>query len=658
MRYSVFITILAIVFSFSACADYLDQVPEKDIATVESTFELRNGADSWLIGVYANTALIIPDFEENVAYFGADEFVTCDVNRNSMKSGGVRYKGMKIAEGLQMSQNPYGNWWDEGGVARPDNFVYRSMYENIRNCNIFIENIDRVYNMEEFEKKQWKAEVQALKAYCYFELVRRYGPITLVPENISIDADGADVYQPRVHVDSCFKAIVDLLDEAFPYLVASDSRNSDRMPYFSKDAALALKARVLLYAASPLFNGNEYYANFRGKNGEPLFSTEYDPEKWRLAAEAADEAAQFCEDHGHKLYQGASGKGSDLLNVMYDAEYRAHSAFDNPEFILEWKANHVYQHLLPRLPMNANHYDTRFTGSISPSMKMVEMYYTENGLPISADNTWPYAQRYKQGSMETDSRYIDVVPLNSTQEKVLQLHLRREPRFYADIATDRTYWKRGPKGNLNVDNNLLVRAYRGEEFGTTEKTITTLDYQNINGYWLKKFTYSDRQTRSYGPPTNETFPVIRLAEIYLIQAEAWNEYEGPSEKVYGPLNKVRERAGIPDVETSWRSYSSVPEKVTTKEGMREIIRQEINIEFAFEGHRFFNLRRWKTAHEELNEHPLGWNILGENFETFYNHGDGPVRVSVERKFTAPRDYLFPLRAEDVLISGLVQNPGW
>lgn len=96
----------------------------------------------------------------------------------------------------------------------------------------------------------------------------------------------------------------------------------------------------------------------------------------------------------------------------------------------------------------------------------------------------------------------------------------------------------------------------------------------------------------------------------------------------------------------------------TREGMRDIIRQEINIEFAFEGHRFFNLRRWKTAHEELNEHPMGWNIIGENFEAFYNYGNGPIEVETVRKFTAPRDYLFPLRAEDVLISGLQQNPGW
>lgn len=656
MRSFFILSILASLL-FSGCGDYLDMVPEKDIETVETIFERRRSAENWLIGVYASVAPPMTDFSTNPIFLGTDEVVMCELLRNASANGIVQYPGSKVAQGLQMSQSPYGNIWDKGALADRGG-EYCSMYENIRNCNVFLDNIDNVYDMEDAEKEQWKGEVLALKAYCYFELIRRYGPIVLVPKNISVDADKSQTYQSRVHVDTCFKAVVDLLDEAAEYLLPSDARTYDRSAYFSKDAALALKAKVLLYAASPLFNGNEFYADFKGKNGEPLFGTEPDPEKWRLAAEAADEAVKFCEDHGHILTSGSAGKGSKLLNTMYDIEFSVHSDFDNPEFILEWKFAHLSSHYLPLLPTNLNHVNYDATGSLNPSLKMVEMFYTENGLPLEADNTWGYEQRYKQGGMETNAKYTDVVPLNSSTEKILHLHLRREPRFYANIAADRTYWKRGPKGNPRVDNNLLVRAYRNEEFGTSENVVSSRKFQNVNGYWMKKFTYSDLQTKSYYL-SEETFPVIRLAELYLMQAEAWNEYEGPSaEKVYKPLNKVRERAGIFDVETSWRSYSNSPEKIMTREGMRDIIRQEINIEFAFEGHRFFNLRRWKTAHEELNEHPMGWNIIGENFEAFYNYGNGPIEVETVRKFTAPRDYLFPLRAEDVLISGLQQNPGW
>lgn len=640
--------LLAVPVLFSSCSAWLDQVPENDIETIESIFETREQAHHWLYGVYSQIPLMVA-FGGNPAFYGADEFVMATVVRDDAVEGESRYPGQKIAEGLQMSQDPYGDCWFEGSGS------YCSLYEDIRNCNTFIENIDNVYNMDEVEKLQWKGEIQALKAYCYFELMRRYGPIVLYPENISVDADESEIYQSRSHVDTCFKAIVDLLDEAAEHLLPSDARSFDRSAYFSKDAALALKARVLLYAASPLFNGNPDYSDFTGKDGEPLFSTEYDPEKWRLAAEAADAAVAFAEEHGHELFSGSAGQGSELQNTMRDIEYSVHSVFDNPEFILEWKCQAPFAFFLPLLPDNQDHYSGTLNGSINPSMKMVEMYYTANGLPIDADNTWNYRDRYKyNGIRETNTKYNEVVPLHTD---VLQLHLQREPRFYACIAADRTYWKRGPKGGT-VDNNLLVEAHKDEDFGTSEDVISSNSYQNVNGYWLKKHTYSDLQTRSYNIGMDETFPVIRLAELYLIQAEAWNEYEGPSDKVYDPLNKVRERAGIPDVQTSWRSYSNQPSKVDSKEGMRDIIRQEINIEFAFEGHRFFNLRRWKTAHEELNYRPMGWNILGEDWDTFYNRGQGPIPVETERKFTAPRDYLFPLRAEEILISGMVQNPGW
>ena len=151
-----------------------------------------------------------------------------------------------------------------------------------------------------------------------------------------------------------------------------------------------------------------------------------------------------------------------------------------------------------------------------------------------------------------------------------------------------------------------------------------------------------------------------MAELYLMQAEAWNEYlEKPDYRVYDPLDKVRERAGIPKVVQAWKSYGKNPSMVDTKEGMRQIIRQEINIEFAFEGHRFWNVRRWLTAVDELNHSQLGWNVLGKTATEFYNRYGGPIELPVGKcKFTAPRDYLFPIKAEEILISGMVQNPGW
>lgn len=112
------------------------------------------------------------------------------------------------------------------------------------------------------------------------------------------------------------------------------------------------------------------------------------------------------------------------------------------------------------------------------------------------------------------------------------------------------------------------------------------------------------------------------------------------------------------MEVAWTQYSKNPGKINSKEGMREIIHREWDVEFAFEGRRFWNLRRWMTAHTELNESQFGWNIIGENARAFYNNYEGPIPVWTKRKFLAPRDYLFPLRSEEVLVSGMVQNLGW
>lgn len=639
-----YVSIFLISLLIISC-DWLDRVPEDDIERIETIFEQRKDAEKWLIATYSAAQELATNVQINVAYFGTDEVTAGEYIRNR------GYNGLKISEGLQMSQGPLGNVW--GATNSTTGLLH---YQIIRNINIFIENIDAVYNMTDLEKSCWKAEAKALKAYLYFDLIRHYGPIVLVPVNLSVDLDMSVLRQQRVHVDTCFNAVVRLCDEAAEDLLLGNQKTFERKPFFSKEAALALKAKALLYAASPLFNGNEFYRDFKNKNGEVLFSTVYDHEKWRLAAEALDEAVRVSLEAGHVLCRGAMSNHSEIVNHMEDIEKSVISDFNNDEFILEWKLGGGFSELLlPRLrPEDIEHFNSGVLGCISPSLKMVEMYYTDKGLPIDMDKTWNYSSRYYMG-LESDPDYVDVLKTNSD---VLHLHLRREPRFYASIAADRTKWQRGPKGQ-KVSYNLTVEAYKGESFGSQYDIVSSTVAQNINGYWWKKHLDSELTTKEYVVSSNRTMPLMRLAELYLMQAEAWNEYlEHPDERVYKPLNEVRLRAGILDVVTAWKSYSNNPEKVDTKEGMRDIIQQETNIELALEGHRFWNLRRWKTAHLELNEKQYGWNILGENAQAFYNDFNGPVVVWSKCKFTAPRDYLFPLDAEEVLISSLVQNPGW
>ena len=528
------LSILCGILLLPGC-NYLDMVPEKDIETIESIFEQRTKVESWWKGLYGQLNLLFSGFEDNIAYLGADEFVTCQELYSSTL---YHLDGLKVADGLQMSQNPYGSIW------------YK-MYVIIRNCNIFLENIDHTYNMSDDDRNWWKADVKAIKAYIYFELVRHYGPICLIPQNMPVNLPVKDYQLPRQHVDTCFKEIINLLDEAMEYVPKRGQRISNYEHTFCLEALYALKAKTLLYAASPLFNGNAFYSDFKNKDGELLFNATYDKNKWLLAAEAADKAAEMCVEGGLTLISGASGKSTKLLNTMLDIENMTFSRFNNDEYLLEWKyTTSHYKYFLPRLIGDEDNYDSQALGCLSPSMKMVEMYYTENGLPIDADITWNYANRYKLGS-ESSPAYEGVIPMNTA---VVNLHLRREPRFYASIAGDRMYWQRGTN-TANKDYNLLVKAHKGEEpWGTQYDFIVSNSWQNINGYWLKKHLFSWFNTLGYANnlQNNETAAIIRLAEVYLMQAEAWNEYlDAPDSRVYDPLDKVRERAPILPVREAW-----------------------------------------------------------------------------------------------------------
>lgn len=638
------IYLCVISISLTACS-WLDVVPEDDIETIETTFEKREDAYTWFKTCYSMITMDISDVNQCPAFWGTDEVVAGDFMR-IVNPTHQPLNGLMIADGLQMAQSPYAEVWKN-----------TKFYGAIRYCNLFLSHIDGVYNMLDKEKALWKAEIQALKAQYYFELMRRYGPIILVPENIDAASPIEQMQQPRRPIDEVVKAIIDLLDEAIPNLPYYKDQEQTHYTYFSKEGAAALKAITLLYAASPLFNGNHMLSDFKNKNGELLFPA-YDKEKWKTAAVAADEAIAIAREGGKELVKGSNVWPTPLLNTIRDIQQSTMDYdYQNKEVLLcvrhqRYSPSIYYQ---PRiLAEDQEYYDQYRVSGFGASMKMVEMFYTEHGLPLSEDKQW-LPSRYSL-TRESDERYKDVVPLG---EDVLSLHRRREPRFYADIAAHNTYWyKKGIGSGLEP---FKVECMQGQFMGTVAKRIDESIPQCLTGYYIKKFDNADVAFKNYySSSSSESGDIIfRLPDCLLASAEAWNEYlDKPDSRVYDPLDEVRERAGILNVRDAWQTYARNPQLVYTQAGMRDIIHQEWNIEFAFEGRRFYNMRRWMTAHEEFNAPLYGWNVLGDNEARFYNNFKEPVVVWKKRSFTAPRDYFFPIASEEVMISGCVQNQGW
>ena len=648
-RYLVYNLLLTGMIAFGGCSNWLDVVPENDIETIETDFEKRENAEEWLWTCYSfmekNVAKAVWTDGMNPAYLGADEFCGREYARKQDNSN-----GLYIGDGLQMAQNPYCNVWHKNRY-----------WAAIRYCNIFLENIGHVYTMKEEEKKVWAAEIKALKAFYYFDLMRRYGPIVLIGENINPNVEFDQMQQFRRPIDECVEAIVDLCDEAISVLPYQVEKTADHKLFFNKEATATLKALTLLYAASPLFNGNPMLQNFTNKKGEKLFPA-YDREKWKRAALACDSAILICEAAGKELVSGSKDRPTGLLNTMRDIEKTwIGDGYDSPEAILTINNN---TDKLPNLLVPAaasqygDYYDPSSMGCLGAPMNMVEMFYTDNGLPIDEDRQW-IASRYTL-TEEVDEKYRHVLPLNT---EILGLHCRREPRFYAMIAGDRMIWYRKHGSGASAPlTDVEIKTRQGETLGMTITRFDENEKQNITGYWIKKWQSSDYTLRNYMTNvSSEICPryVFRLAELYLAAAEAWNEYlDVPDSRVYDPLDKVRQRAGILKVRDAWKNYAKNPEKVSTQIGMREIIHQEWNIEFMFEGRRYWNLRRWMTAPQELNTPQYGWNVTSSSAEGFYNNFGGPIVAWPKRKFESPKDYFTPIRAEEILISGIVQNPGW
>ena len=223
--------------------NYLDIVPEDDIQSIETVFEQRLQVDKWVATCYRNVTSQ-SSITSNVAYAGADELVGNDIHRYTGDFAAGTMDGLRIGDGAQSVVSPISDSWSN-----------TSYYATIRYCNTFFENIDKTLNMEQEEKELWIAEVKALKAHFYFELLKHYGPIVLVNENIDPNDDIENMQFSRRPGEECVDTIVSLLDQAMKVLPPFMQKDISHQGYHCLESAAKLKAQVLLYAASPLFNG-------------------------------------------------------------------------------------------------------------------------------------------------------------------------------------------------------------------------------------------------------------------------------------------------------------------------------------------------------------------------------------------------------------------
>lgn len=625
--------------SVSSC-DFLDVVPD-NVSTLDHAFSNSTEAEKFLFTCYAQ----LPkngNENGNVGFFGGDEaWLPLDLDIRW-----VDRNAWDIARGNQNTNNPYHNAWAGEKSAT-------AYFKGLRLCNTFLENVEDesiVPDLPLDTRSRWIGEVLFLKAYYHYLLLRMYGPIPLIDENIPVSASPEGVRVERIPVDSCVNYIARLFDQAYERVPSYISRPTTELGRVTKPIVLACKAKLYLLAASPLFNGNTDYANFKNADGELFFNQTYDESKWTRAAAAAKNAIDAAEENGAELYYFENNSPISLTSESM-VQMNIRNAICDP-----WNSEIVWGNSNSR-PLNLqkvcqplinnDFLNTDCYGMMAPPLKIVEMFYTKNGVPINEDKD--LAQNYTNYETlrtVTDEERVNLQPGQQTAA----LNFDREPRFYADLGFDRSAWMVYSVPSQSDQEPFYINARLGEIANGVVQSM-----YSVTGYFVKKLIHWESTFVQNGQRKDFPWPEIRLADLYLMYAEALNESKAaPDDEVYEYIDRVRQRAGLDGVVESWQEHSINPTKPSTKEGMREIIRRERNIELAFEGQRFWDLRRWKTANEELNKPIQGWDIDQQDADAYYQK-----RTIFMQKFVAPRDYLWPIQeAELRRNTDLIQNPGW
>lgn len=639
--------ILLLFIGISSCKKYLDVIPD-NVATIEHAFKLRIEAEKYLFTLYA----YMPksgDGWYNPAFMGGDEIWLPESAQDHW------HPIFRIARGEQNKDLPLFDEWAGKRKGNGTRYDTAKIWWGINHCNVFLENLrdlSKVPDLSISERERWIGEAEFLKAYFHFYMLRMYGPIPLRDEYINVNVDIANTYTRRMPVDSCANYISNLLDSAYTRLPVKISDENNELGRATQSIALALKAKLWATMASPLFNGNPDYAGFTDKEGVQLFNTVYDSKKWEKARDAALAAIQSAEANGHGLYE----YGPDFLGLTDTTKLQLsiRNAVTG-----RWNREHVWANsqmyfVNEDLCMPPTERST--TGGVSTvrfdlkgvwavPIKIAKMFYTQNGVPIEEDNTLSFAD-YEKLRTATSAERNYVEPGTQTA----RLNFDREPRFYAYLGFDNGVWyMKDGTGTGSDRNTFYLKAKNTEKAGFGHFTNW-----NETGYFIKKLVHWESSTNTRVVWKGYPWPEIRMADLYLLYAEALNEVEPASTRAIEYVDRVRKRAGLKGVVESWSKFSTIPGKYASQGGLREIIHRERLIELSFEGHRFWDLRRWKKSFDELNKVITGWTISGKTADTYYRERN----INYQR-FISPRDYFWPIGNYDIRRNlNLVENPGW
>jgi hypothetical protein len=485
------------------------------------------------------------------------------------------------------------------------------------------------HDLPQSEVDNMKNEVKFLTAYGWWQLAENHGGIPFKPDYIApTDFDLADlmVGQSKFYdvVDYCDKQMLEAA-MALP-AVYDDPSKYGRI---NRIMALTVRSRMLLFAASPLVNGNPWYKDYVNNEGEQIFNPTYDPQKWVRAVEALKLCIDEAEKAGYALYteKGPNGEIDPFMST-YNVHIKRWSE-GNHEITFPVTKNNSYNFFLTKVSVR------EYGGGcgLGVYQGLVDAFFTKNGLPITDPNSG-----YVEDGMSTtiDDRsditnweYGTGKPGQVTDRGTYNMYCNREPRFYNAVSFHGAW--------LAVGNRKYDFFYNGRD---NIQTSSPHDAPQ-NGYLARKGlnVLDNNLTGSITPRQGFTY---RLAFTYLDYAEAVNEcYDNSSsrQEALKYLNRIRERAGVRQYTTA--DVSPMDEKFIhvddTQAELRRVIRAERRVELCCENNRWYDIRRWKEAENlpEMCGDDYGMNFQGSTPEEFFKRTVFQTRIWKRQYYWMP-----------------------
>lgn len=562
-KYICLAATLGLTVSMNSCSDFMDLKPEDQYA------EDAVWSDAGLVQAVVNDiyAYIVHGSEEsNTSALTDDAYFTHDYGMKAINEATVSGSDLR--------------WYDDDKCP----FKWYNAYKGIYRTNLFLENIDKVPEKVGYNLKIMKGEVLFLRAYLYTELVRGFGGVPLVDKTYSIE-EASQLSLPRSNMADCLDFILKDIEKAIPLL--PETADPGRA---TQGAAKALKARILLHVASPLF---------ADRSVNTLECNQYNGDRKKLYEQARDAAKEVI---GLKNYTLVDCNANTIMEIA--DKYHDISLTNNSESIF-------YKQFINK-DVDDSNVRNRAAQCHGPNG-----YHNWGGVTPTNDLVMSF-------EMEDGTINNSMLKIEETTTK--NPYLNREPRFYATIGYDGLEWGRPrpsdaaafdptPLGTLQMgfyespDGSDIKAPVAYDKQGNPTKEITfkgvngvdtrksSIENWNgsVTGYVEKKLIDTKFNATEHNWQT-ATYPYIRLAEMYLIAAEACIELNELDDAA-GFLDDLRGRIGRPDTKTTLTKRG----QAFDQENMRKFLQRERRSELAYENSRYYDIRRWMIAPNVIRE---------------------------------------------------------